>query len=235
MSGSRWRIVVLFLCLCLSQAAAQSVVPDSLARPATSAADTATTKLPDTLRVQTPSLPAATASPRDLSTAKAWKPNSTRALLYSALLPGAGQIYNRKYWKLPIVWGAFTGCGYAILWNNKTYTEYRKAYADFMSGDLSQTAWHNFLPFGADPADYVKSEQLRARLKRGTEYYRRNRDLSIIITLGVYFLTMLDAYVDAELFDFNISPDLSFHFSPTVGTDDKSGLFRYGVSCGLTF
>ena len=80
-----------------------------------------------------------------------------------------------------------------------------------------------------------KSEQLRARLKRGMEYYRRNRDLSIIITLGVYFLTMLDAYVDAELFDFNISPDLSFHFSPTVGTDDKSGLFRYGVSCGLTF
>ena len=46
---------------------------------------------------------------------------------------------------------------------------------------------------------------------------------------------MLDAYVDAELFDFNISPDLSFHFSPMVGTDDKSGFFRYGVSCGFTF
>ena len=179
--------------------------------------------------------PAGLASPRDLRTAKAWKPNPTRALLYSALLPGSGQIYNRKYWKLPIVWGAFTGCTYAILWNNKTYTEYRKAYADFMGGDPSQTAWHNFLPYGADPADYVNSEQLKARLKRGTEYYRRNRDLSIIITLGVYFLTMLDAYVDAELFDFNISPDLSFHFSPMVGTDDKSGFFRYGVSCGFTF
>ena len=107
----------MFLCLCLSQAAAQSVVPDSIGRPATSAADSAATKLPDTLRVQTLSPPASTASPRDLRTAKTWKPNPTRALLYSALLPGSGQIYNRKYWKLPIVWGAFTGCTYAILWN----------------------------------------------------------------------------------------------------------------------
>lgn len=235
MIGSRWRIALLLLCLCLSSAKAQEVTPDSIGSHAIHAADSVTDKLPDTLRIETPPLPAATRPLPKLQSRKEWKPSSSRALLYSALLPGAGQIYNKKYWKLPIVWGAFTGCAYAILWNNKTYTEYRNAYADFMGGDPTHTAWHNFLPYGADPADYVNSEQLRSRLKRGMDYYRRNRDLSVIITIGVYFLTMLDSYVDAELFDFNISPDLSLHVTPTLGTDDKSGLFRYGVSCGFTF
>lgn len=236
MTNNRWKIVFLLLCLFLEQAAfASDLSSDRTSSVDLNLVDTTEVAIPDTLALQVPQKNLAIHSSEKLVSTEAWKPNSTRAIIYSAILPGAGQIYNRKYWKLPIVWGAFTGCAYAILWNNKTYKEYQKGYADFMSGDPSLTSWHNFLPYGADPAEYVDSDQLRARLKRGNDYYRRNRDLSIIVTIGVYFLTMLDAYVDAELFDFNISPDLSLNLMPFLGRDENFGFLRYGVNCGFSF
>ena len=106
-----------------------------------------------------------------------WQPNSTKALLWG-LLPGGGQIYNRKYWKLPIVWGAFTVCYYAISWNNRQYQDYHAAYRDLSSEDPStHTSWLAFAPLGAKASDYQQYlSSLRPTLKRGNDFYRRYRD-----------------------------------------------------------
>lgn len=175
-----------------------------------------------------------------------WKPNSSKALLW-ALLPGGGQIYNRKYWKLPIVWGAFTACYYAISFNNRQYQDYHAAYRDLSSADpQTNTAWLAFAPQGAQASDYEQYvSSLRPTLKRGNDFYRRYRDLSILATVLVYGLSVLDAYVDAELYTFDISPDLALRVVPEVGLrrvgspsyPAGAGLpsYQVGVNCSLTF
>ena len=166
-----------------------------------------------------------------------WQPNSTKAILW-AFLPGGGQIYNRKYWKLPIVWGAFMTCYYSITWNNRQYQEYHAAYRDLSGPDPEHnTSWLVFAPTGAQASDYQQYQSsLRSTLKRGNDFYRRYRDLSIVATVLVYGLSILDAYVDAELYTFDISPDLSLRVVPEVGLP-KLGLpsYQMGVNCSLTF
>ena len=165
-----------------------------------------------------------------------WKPHSGKAMLW-ALLPGGGQIYNRKYWKLPIVWGAFMACYYAVSWNHRQYQEYHTAYRDIMSEDPSKnTAWLVFAPSGAKAEDYAQYSSLKQTLKRGNDFYRRYRDLSVVVSVLVYGLSILDAYVDAELYTFDISPDLSLRVVPEVGLP-KLGLpaYQLGVNCSLTF
>ena len=166
-----------------------------------------------------------------------WQPNSTKAILW-AFLPGGGQIYNRKYWKLPIVWGAFMTCYYSITWNNRQYQEYHAAYRDLSGPDPEHnTSWLVFAPTGTQASDYQQYQSsLRSTLKRGNDFYRRYRDLSIVATVLVYGLSILDAYVDAELYTFDISPDLSLRVVPEVGLP-KLGLpsYQMGVNCSLTF
>lgn len=178
---------------------------------------------------------------------KPFKPNPNKALLY-ALVPGLGQIYNRKYWKLPIVYGAFVGCVYAITWNNRNYTDYSNAYLDIMTDyqkvqDAKNAgkeyngpwgSWEIFVPVGSEK-EYVSNTQFQDNLKRRKDYYRRYRDLSIIITVGVYALSIIDAYVDAQLFDFDISSDLSLHWSPEVTPETKFSSASYGFNCSLKF
>jgi len=175
-------------------------------------------------------------SPQATAIAPLWQPNSTKALLW-ALLPGGGQIYNRKYWKLPIVWGALTACYYAISWNNRQYRDYHEAYRDIMSADpATNTAWLAFAPAGAKAEDHAQYSSLRSTLKRGNDYYRRYRDLSIVATVLVYGLSLLDAYVDAELYTFDISPDLSLRLSPEIAVPAlPRPALQLGVNCSLTF
>lgn len=166
-----------------------------------------------------------------------WKPDSQKALLW-ALLPGGGQIYNRKYWKLPIVWGALATCGYFIGFNGRMYQEYHAAYRDILSADPStNTAWLAFAPLGTKAEDYEQYRtRLQALLKRGNDYYRRYRDLSIVLAIGVYGLSVLDAYVDAELFTFDISPDLSMRVAPTLlHKSPMLGGYQVGMGCQVTF
>lgn len=166
-----------------------------------------------------------------------WQPNSSKALLW-ALLPGGGQIYNRKYWKLPIVWGAFMTCYYSVTWNHRQYQDYHAAYRDLSSEDPSKnTSWLAFAPAGAKAEDYKTYQStLKSTLKRGNDFYRRYRDLSILASILVYGLSILDAYVDAELYTFDISPDLSLRVAPEVGLP-KLGIpsYQLGVNCSLTF
>ena len=170
--------------------------------------------LPDTLQM----LPTPEAPLRRnfLATSSHFAPNPTFALLY-ALIPGGGQFYNRKYWKIPLVLAAATACTYAVSWNARLYNEYHTAYVDFMNENpLEKDSWKGFVPNGGNPADYVGDGNIQSRLKKGTELYRRNRDLSIIASAAVYLLSIIDAYVDAELFLFDVSPDLSMSLAPSL-------------------
>lgn len=161
-----------------------------------------------------------------------WIPNSSRSAWLALLIPGGGQIYNRKYWKLPIFYGGFAACTYALVWNNRMYHDYQKAYIDLMDNNESTDSYLDLLP-----ANYTyDQEQLETILKNRKDKFRRWRDMSIFAYIGVYFLSVVDAYVDAELSDFDITPDLSMHIEPAVlNSSNLSGGKTVGVSCRFTF
>ncbi len=162
----------------------------------------------------------------------------------SAILPGLGQIYNKAYWKLPIVYGGFMGCIYAITWNNKNYKDYSTAYFDLMydvknnADDPSKwsSSWTDIAKKnGYDPEKFITTASYQDNIKRRKDYFRRYRDLSIIITAGVYAICMIDAYVDAQLFDFDISPDLSMRVEPMVMPKTSVSERIYGLNCSIKF
>ena len=146
---------------------------------------------------------------------KTFSPSPRAAVLW-AIIPGGGQVYNRKYWKVPIIIGGMTALYYAISWNNNNLLEYAKAYSDIKSDDpMTNDSWIAFVPAGADPNSYRTNGSFQETLRHGRDFYRRNRDLSIIVAVGVYALSIVDAYVDAELAHFDISPDLTLRATPS--------------------
>ncbi|MGI6571927.1 MAG: DUF5683 domain-containing protein [Fermentimonas sp.] len=165
-----------------------------------------------------------------------FKPSSKKAVIYSALFPGLGQIYNRKFWKLPIVYGGFVGFTYAITWNNGYYRDYLQAYQDIMDDNPETNRWHNMLPYGFDPGR-VDEKWFTDVLQKRKDYYRYYRDFSIIGTVAWYLLAIVDAYVDAQLFDFDMSPDLSLRVEPAVFRDDLSAISgsSYGLQWSFRF
>lgn len=185
---------------------------------------------------------AADSLPKPAQIKMEFKPDPKKAVLM-ALVPGLGQIYNRKFWKLPIVYGGLMGCMYAVTWNNRNYQDYSTAYKDIMmdaeepnrSVEEFHTSWQDFLGVGYDPKEWVTNTNFQTQLKNRKDYYRRYRDLSIIITVGVYALSIIDAYVDAQLFDFDISPDLSMHWEPSVTPQTAYSSRSYGLNCSIKF
>lgn len=145
-----------------------------------------------------------------------------KASIYAALFPGLGQIYNRKYWKLPIVYGGYAGLIYVLGWNNNQYKDYFQGYrivALHTSVTDLKPEERKFLDnliknpsINLDnPSTYTFiSEQL----KSGKDYFRRNRDLTIIGIAALHVLSIIDASVDANLFDFDISDDLTMRIQP---------------------
>lgn len=173
-------------------------------------------------------------SPYGLDGKKIFNPSPTRAVWLSALLPGLGQVYNRRYWKLPIVVGGFMGLGYATSWNNKQLTEYTQAYRDLTDSDPNTKSYMNFFPPTTKEEDLDKN-WLTNTMKTRKDFYRRNRDLCIICCVGMYLLCMVDAYVDASLAHFDISPDLSIDWSPAVTVDPSDRKLSLGLNWALTF
>ena len=135
---------------------------------------------------------------------KQFRPDPQRALWLSLVLPGAGQIYNRKYWKLPFVYGGFLGCAYALMWNQQMYKDYSQAYLDIMDDDPNTNSFLEMLPPRYDITG--REEQFKRVFKRKKDFYRRYRDLSAFCFVGVYLLSVVDAYVDAQLSEFDITP-----------------------------
>ena len=176
---------------------------------------------------------------------KAFKPDPTRVVWMAAILPGYGQILNKKYWKLPIVYGGFLGCAYAITWNNGQYQSYKNAYLDILryNSDVSYqkivqanpgaVSFYQILPNGVTIDNLGGFNEFTSILKAKQEGFRRYRDLSVIISIAYYALTIVDAYVDAQLYDFDISPDLSMHLEPAL-MKNKNGLNNsLGLQCSI--
>lgn len=163
-----------------------------------------------------------------------FNPDPNRAVWMSALFPGLGQLYNRRYWKLPIVIGGYMGLAYATSWNNGMLNDYTKAYRDIMDSDPATNSYMNFFPPTTKEEDLDKT-WLTNILQSRKNFYRRNRDLCIIAMVGVYLVAMVDAYVDASLSHFDISPDLSMNLTPALFQDNRSSKPSVGLVWALNF
>ena len=165
-----------------------------------------------------------------------WTPDPQRALWLALVIPGGGQIYNRKFWKLPIVYGGFLGCIYALTWNNTMYKDYAQAYIDLMDDDPGTASYNKFLHLGRVINDSNK-ERYTEIFKKRKDRYRRWRDLSFFVMIGVYAVSVIDAYVDAELSVFDVSKDLSIRPALIGNGASQNPLYAtsLGVNCSINF
>lgn len=161
-------------------------------------------------------------------------PDPNKATWSAIVFPGGGQIYNHKYWKLPVVYGGFLGCAYALNWNNQMYSDYSQAYLDIMDDDPNTASYEDFLPPRYDVEG--NKDYLKRIFKNRKDNYRRQRDMSIFCFIGVYFLSVIDAYVDAELSNFDITDDLSVQIRPNIiDTQHTMRNQSYGLQCSFSF
>lgn len=150
------------------------------------------------------------------SYASEYDPN--KATLFAAILPGLGQIYNKKYWKLPLVYGGFIGFGYGVNFYQTGYKKYKNELFDILeTGE----------PVSASGFD-------EASLRRIVDKYRRERDFFIILSAGMYLLQMIDAHVDAHLKEFDLNPNLQVSIQPIMNNDLLTGRTT-GISLILKF
>lgn len=174
------------------------------------------------------------ASPYGLDGKRIFNPSPTRAVWLSALLPGLGQVYNRRYWKLPIIVGGFMGLGYATNWNNNQFQDYSQGYRDLLDNDPNTRSYMKFFPPTTKEEDLDKT-WLQQTLKSRKDYYRRNRDLCIISIVGLYLLCMVDSYVDASLAHFDLSPNLSMDVHPAIYIEPMGGKPGVGLNWAFNF
>ncbi len=140
-----------------------------------------------------------------------------KAAFYSAILPGLGQAYNKKYWKIPLVYGAIGTSIYSYNWNNKKYHEFRDVYKSRLAGNTN------------DNFQYLDD----ARLITAQRFYQRNRDLSMLFIAAFYILNIVDANVDAHLGQFNINDNLSLN--PDVQQNDLNFRPSFGLALNYKF
>ncbi len=172
--------------------------------------------------------------PYGLDGKRIFNPSPTRAVWMSALFPGLGQIYNRRYWKLPIIAAGFMGLAYGTSWNARMFQDYQTAYADAMDDDPDTDSYKDFFPPNYDMSK-VNESWLKQVLKSRKDYYRRNRDLCIICCVGLYLLCMLDAYVDAQLTHFDVSDNVSMDVTPSMLFNPGGKRPTLALNWALTF
>ena len=168
-------------------------------------------------------------APKKVKAEKVARPDSAyrpiqvpgKAAMYAAVLPGLGQIYNKKYWKLPLVYGALGAGVYAITFNHDQYRIYLDAFYTRIDDEPDN-----------DQFVGVYDERQLIELQN---IYRRWRDLSIILTGVAYGLQILDAYVDAHLFYFDVSDDLSINWQPSILQNQYAQPNAFGVGITLSF
>ena len=131
-----------------------------------------------------------------------------KAALYSAILPGAGQVYTKKYWKVPVIYGGLITSAYYINESNDFYQLYKSTYLNRLDGDFN------------DNLNYSDSD-----LRTLTEHYRRNREVSALLFTLTYILNIVDASVNAHLFDYDVSEDLSLHIQPVYFSKENASGF----------
>ena len=166
-----------------------------------------------------------------------------KASIYAALFPGLGQVYNGKYWKLPIVYGGYTGLIYLLGWNNNNYNDYFDAYrtmSKYQNVNQMSDEDKNYLndmfkiPYFDMNTYPTHFDSFKSQLKSGKDYYRRNRDLSIIAIAALHVLSIIDASVDANLADFDINDNLSMRVEPMEMNFGK-GAQVIGINVAFNF
>lgn len=160
-----------------------------------------------------------------------------KATIYSAVVPGLGQIYNKKYWKLPILYGGIAGMTYAIHFNNKYYKIYRSAYRDFVVRDPGNTSYEKVIPVGLTIEDVqgTYATWFESALENKKKYYKRYRDLCYIGMVAIYIINIIDATVDAHFYNFDISKDLSLRVEPTIMPNDDKAAGAFGLQLKVQF
>ncbi|MBR5822684.1 MAG: hypothetical protein IKY67_00905 [Paludibacteraceae bacterium] len=158
-----------------------------------------------------------------------FKPDPNKSLWLGLTFPGAGQIYNRKYWKLPIIYGGAMGVAYAVSYYGGHYNDYMKGYRDYLDSDPNTNYHLELIPQGypeSSAGNYVKNR---------VNSYRRYRDIFIVVGVAVYALSVIDAYVDAQLADFDISTDLSMKVRPKLDIEQHTGKPTAGCQMQIYF
>ena len=173
----------------------------------------------DSLRIENPEVPDTVSEEKDYKPYNALAP--AKAAFYSAILPGLGQAYNGKYWKIPLVYAGIGTGVYFYINNNKEWNRYRDAYKNRLAGRKDE--------FTVDGDERISDDGLI----RAQEFYRRNKEISILVIAGFYVLNIIDANVNAHLQQFNVSEDLSL--KPNMEFDDFTGKSNYGLSLNFRF
>jgi hypothetical protein len=158
-----------------------------------------------------------------------------KATLMSTLLPGLGQIYNKKYWKVPVIYATFAVVGYFIAYNNKYYLYFKGAYAYKIIEDANIAGNHP-VPQPDFAHKYPELSYLpQESLKSGMDTYRRWRDLNGLGFIAFYALQVIDADVDAHFFNYDISRDLSIKIRPGIVINDYLMSYAVGLKINVHF
>lgn len=144
----------------------------------------------------------------------------TKASLYSAIVPGAGQVYNAKYWKVPVLYASIGTALYIAKWNNSEYLNYREAF-EYRTDEDESTV------------DEYINRYTESNLVTIKNYHRKNRDLAYIISVGIYLLNILDASVDAHLFNFNVNDNLGMVLKPTISRFQNENQYTLSLTLNL--
>lgn len=172
------------------------------------------------------------------------KPHSPhKATIYAMVLPGLGQIYNKQWWKVPILYGGIAATYLAIDWNSDMYSKYKGAFIDyvqyvnFKNGDGKEPAtkrWKEVFIPDVDDFSTTQQEWFKNTLKNKKDAYRRDRDMMYILMAGIYALNIIDATVFAHFYDFDLSDDLSMGVVPAMQHSAVAGN-SVGLNCVIRF
>ena len=149
------------------------------------------------------------------------------ATMYAAILPGLGQIYNRKYWKLPFLYGGVAALCCAIHFNSKYYNKYHDAYRDFVIRDPNNKSYVEIIErtnLTVEEVETTYQNWFTTALRNKKDYYRRYRDLSYFGMVGLYIVQIIDACVDAHFYNFDVDDDLSYKVMPMMATDEGNAI-----------
>ena len=160
------------------------------------------------------------------------------ATMYAAILPGLGQIYNKRYWKLPLLYGGAAALCYAVHFNGKYYKKYRNAYRDFVIGDPNNKSYEDIVinktNLTVEDVETTYRTWFTTVLRNKKDYYRRYRDLSYFGLIGLYVVQIIDAAVDAHFYTFDVTDDLSLQWQPTI-EPTPDGRSNVGASLCIKF
>jgi len=170
-----------------------------------------------------------------------------KATMYSVMLPGLGQAYNKKYWKIPILYAGIGATIYAINWNTKNFKKYKSGFKDFSLfydwkyrdeestiEEPDSKSYEELINLDFETTSQSTDNWFKTQLQNKKDSYKHDRDLSYIILVGVYVLNIVDAAIDAHFTNFNINDDLTIKVEPAVNYSAFSGN-SLGFRCQITF